>query len=58
MSDQLQPDLDRLQTEGIPVDITFEQGRSVLQGLDANAGEIEANVGLVRAERSQGRRGR
>lgn len=34
MSDQLQPDLDRLQTEGIPVDITFEQGRSVLQGLN------------------------
>jgi len=34
MPDQLQSDLDRLQTDGIPVDITFEQGRSVLQGLD------------------------
>lgn len=34
MPDQLQSDLDRLQTDGIPVDITFEQGRSVLQGLE------------------------
>ena len=30
MGDQLQQDLDRLNAEGIPVDITFEQGLSVL----------------------------
>jgi hypothetical protein len=32
MGDQLQQDLDRLSEEGIPVDITFEQGTSVLEG--------------------------
>jgi len=33
MPDQLQADLQRLDTEGVPVDITYEQGPSVLQGL-------------------------
>jgi hypothetical protein len=34
VSPQLQSDLDRLNEEGIPTDIIFEQGRSVLD-LDA-----------------------
>jgi hypothetical protein len=33
MPEQLQADLDRLDDEGIPVDITYEQGRSVLTGM-------------------------
>ena len=34
MPNQLQADLDRLENEGIPVDITYEQGPSVLKGLE------------------------
>jgi len=34
MPKELQADLDRLQEAGIPIDITYEQGRSVLTGLD------------------------
>jgi hypothetical protein len=33
MPDQLQADLDRLEQQGIPVDITYEQGPAVLTGL-------------------------
>ncbi len=33
MPDQLRADLDRLEREGIPVDVTYEQGPTVLNGL-------------------------
>ncbi len=42
MSDQLQQDLDRLSEAGIPVDITFEQGLSVLEGATQTAATQEA----------------
>ena len=34
MPDQLQADLDRLEAQGIPIDITYEQGPDVLKGLE------------------------
>lgn len=34
MPDRLQSDLDRLDEAGVPVDVTYEQGPSVLQGLE------------------------